>query len=88
FAQVEESFAKTEVIALRKSLKELPAEYLDPLLLQVLGGYSCDEIGEILDIKSGAVMTRLFRARKKLRAILEDDGSEIDIDGQDNIVEI
>ena len=88
FAQVEDSFAKTEVIALRNSLKELPAEYLDPLLLQVLGGYSCDEIGEIMDIKPGAVMTRVFRARKKLRAILEDDDSDIDIDEQDNIAEI
>lgn len=88
FAQVEDSFAKVEVIALRKSLKDLPTEYLEPLLLQVLGGYTCDEIGEMLDIKSGAVMTRLFRARKKLRAILEDDGSDIDIDGQDNIAEI
>lgn len=88
FAQIEDSFAKIEVIALRKSLKDLPAEYLEPLLLQVLGGYTCDEIGEMLDIKSGAVMTRLFRARKKLRALLEDDGSDIDIDGQDNITEI
>ncbi len=88
FAQVEDSFAKTEVIALRKSLKDLPAEYLEPLLLQVLGGYSCDEIGEMLDIKSGAVMTRLFRARKKLRALLEEDDSEIEIDEQENIAEI
>ena len=42
----------------------------------MLGGYSCEEIGEIMDIKPGAVMTRVFRARKKLRAILEDDGLE------------
>ena len=88
FAHIDDSFAKTEVIALRKSLKDLPAEYLEPLLLQVLGGYSCDEIGEVLNIKSGAVMTRLFRARKKLRALLEDDGSDIELDGQDNIAEI
>lgn len=76
FAQIEDSFAKTEVIALRESLKELPEEYLEPLLMQVLGGYTCDEIGEVLNIKSGAVMTRLFRARKKMQALLEDDGSE------------
>ena len=86
FAQIDDTFAKTEVIALRKSLKDLPEEYLEPLLLQVLGGYSCDEIGEIVGIKSGAVMTRLFRARKKLRATLEDDGS--DIDEPSNIAEI
>lgn len=79
FVQLEDDFAKTEVIALRECLKELPREYLDPLLLQVLGGYTCEEIGDILGIKSGAVMTRVFRARKKLRAVLEDDGdSEIE----------
>ena len=88
FAHVEDSFAKTEVIALRKSLKDLPEEYLEPLLMQVLGGYTCEEIGEILDIKAGAVMTRLFRARKKLRSILEDDGSEIEMDSQNNVTEI
>ena len=75
FEQLEDDFAKVEVIALRKSLKDLPEEYLEPLLLQVLGGYTCDEIAEIMGIKSGAVMTRVFRARKKLRAILEDDGT-------------
>ena len=88
FAQVDDIFAKTEVIALRKSLKELPEDYLEPLLMQVLGGYTCDEIGEMLNIKSGAVMTRLFRARKKLRAILEDDDSELEMDDKDNIAEI
>ena len=84
FVQLEDTFAKTEIIALRKSLKELPEEYLEPLLLQVLGGYTCDEIGEIMGIKSGAVMTRVFRARKKLRAILEEDGS----DDSEKIIEI
>jgi len=88
FAQIEDSFAKTEVIALRESLKSLPEEYLEPLLMQVLGGYTCDEIGEMLNIKSGAVMTRLFRARKKMRALLEDDGSDLEMDDQDNIEEI
>ena len=84
FVQLEDTFAKTEIIALRNSLKELPEEYLEPLLLQVLGGYTCDEIGEIMGIKSGAVMTRVFRARKKLRAILEEDGS----DDSEKIIEI
>ena len=79
FAQVEDSFAKTEVIAVRESLKELPEEYLEPLILQVLGGYTCEEIGEIMGIKSGAVMTRVFRARKKLRAILDGDDEQSEI---------
>ena len=75
FVKLEDDFAKTEVIALRECLKELPEEYLEPLLLQVLGGYTCEEIGKILGIKAGAVMTRVFRARKKLRVILGDDGT-------------
>ena len=33
-------------------------------------------------------MTRLFRARKKLRAILEDDGPELELDNQDKVTEI
>jgi len=33
-------------------------------------------------------MTRLFRARKKMRALLEDDDLELELDDKDNVVEI
>jgi len=59
-----------EAFALRNALKKLPADYREPLEMQVLGGFSCDEIAEILDISASAVMTRLFRARKKMRQTL------------------
>lgn len=45
----------------------LPATYREPLLLQVLGGFSCAEIAAMLDTSEGAVMTRLTRARQALR---------------------
>jgi RNA polymerase sigma-70 factor (ECF subfamily) len=45
----------------------LPETYREPLLLQVLGGFSCAEIGHILGTTEGAVMTRLTRARQALR---------------------
>lgn len=45
----------------------LPLAYREPLLLQVLGGFSCAEIGGMLGISAGAVMTRLTRARQALR---------------------
>jgi RNA polymerase sigma-70 factor (ECF subfamily) len=61
---------RPEAYALRNALKRLPAEYREPLEMQVLGGFSCNEIANILDISSSAVMTRLFRARKKMRQIL------------------
>jgi RNA polymerase sigma-70 factor (ECF subfamily) len=59
-----------EALWLRRALHELPAEYAEPLLLQVLGGYRCEEIATALGIGTGAVMTRLFRARQRLRAAL------------------
>ncbi len=50
---------------------ELPIAYREPLLLQVLGGYSCAEIAEMIGTTEGAVMTRLTRARQALRANLD-----------------
>lgn len=46
---------------------QLPASYREPLLLQVLGGFSCAEIATMLGTSAGAVMTRLTRARAALR---------------------
>ena len=45
----------------------LPETYREPLLLQVLGGFSCAEIAAMLGTTEGAVMTRLTRARQALR---------------------
>ncbi|MDX1594077.1 MAG: sigma-70 family RNA polymerase sigma factor [Gammaproteobacteria bacterium] len=66
----EEYDTSTEAFVLRRALEALPEEYREPLVLQVIGGYSTEEIAEQMGIKAGAVMTRLFRARKKLREVL------------------
>lgn len=50
------------------ALLALPEEYREPLVLQVLMGYSTDEIARHLGLTSGAVLTRLCRARQKLRS--------------------
>lgn len=65
-----------EADALRRALNSISERYSEPLVLQVIGGYSCREIGEIIGVSEGAVMTRLFRARNKLREILEGDARE------------
>lgn len=65
--------ATLETLALRRAMSNLSEAYREPLLLQVLGGYSCDEIAGLLNLSTGAVMTRLFRARQKLRTLLEGD---------------
>lgn len=66
----------TEAFALRRALDELDVQYRDPLLLQVIGGFSCREIAEMLSLKTNTVLTRLFRARKMLRARLENEATE------------
>ncbi len=57
----------TEAFVLRRALEKLPEEYREPLLLQVVHGYSQKEIAQRLGITSAGVGTRLFRARQKLR---------------------
>jgi RNA polymerase sigma-70 factor (ECF subfamily) len=62
----------TEAFVMRRALAGLDPDYRDPLLLQVVGGFSCKEIGRILDLNTNTVLTRLFRARKAMRDKLTD----------------
>lgn len=48
-------------------VRMLPEAYREPLLLQVIGGFSCGEIARMLGTSEGAIMTRLTRARQALR---------------------
>lgn len=61
-----------DVREVRAAMLKLAPEYREPLVLQVLLGHTAEEIGEIIGIRSGAVLTRLYRARKQLRELLED----------------
>jgi RNA polymerase sigma-70 factor (ECF subfamily) len=61
-------------IAMCEALHALPESYREPLLLQVLGGFSCKEIASVMNMTSGAVMTRLSRARLALRRGVSDRG--------------
>lgn len=63
-----------EESTLRAAIAQLDAKYREPLVLQVLGGYSCAEIASELGIGEAAVMTQVFRARQKLKALLDDSG--------------
>ena len=53
------------------ALQALPPEAREILLLRELGGASYDEIAAALDLDLGTVKSRIFRARKKLCALLE-----------------
>lgn len=63
---------QTEVNLLRRAMADLDPKYREPIVLQVVGGFSCDEIASILGITRSAVMTQLFRARQKLKDALVD----------------
>lgn len=67
---IPEREADADAAALRQALQRLPDEYREPLVLQVIGGFSADEIGRIIGASAPAVLTRLFRARQKLRTVL------------------
>ncbi len=58
---------------LRLAISQLDDKYRLPLVMQVFGGYSCQEIADELDCSTSAVMTQLFRARQKLKVALTDD---------------
>ena len=51
----------------RQAIYRLEDDYREPLVLQVLMGHSTKEIAELMDIRPGAVLTRLHRARNKLK---------------------
>jgi RNA polymerase sigma-70 factor, ECF subfamily len=58
---------------MRAALFKLPDEYREPLVLQVLMGYSTAEIARELNLSGPAVLTRLFRARHQLRELCGED---------------
>jgi len=62
-----------ELNDLREAIYGLEDDYREPLVLQVLMGYSTNEIAELMGLKQGAVLTRLHRARLKLKEEVADE---------------
>lgn len=58
---------------LLRQIESLEPEYSEPLILQIIGGFSGDEIAQLLALNLNTVNTRLFRARKQLRDLLNSD---------------
>lgn len=56
---------------LQRLILKLEVEYREPLFLQVIGGFSGEEIAEILELNLNTVMTRLFRARNQLKEMMD-----------------
>lgn len=60
----------TEAFTLRRAIEQLPEDYREPLLLQVIHGFSQKEIAKKLNITPAGAGTRLFRAKQKMRELL------------------
>ncbi|GAA5138922.1 sigma-70 family RNA polymerase sigma factor [Thalassotalea piscium] len=58
---------------LREKIAKMPEEYREPLVLQVIGGFSGEEIAQLLTLNKNTVMTRLYRARMQLKDALEQE---------------
>ena len=56
--------------ALERALERLPTEFREVLVLRELEGMSYKEIGTVVGVPVGTVMSRLARARERLRRSL------------------
>jgi len=56
--------------ALSRAISMLSDDYKEPLILQVIMGFSGEEIANQLGLNKNTVMTRLFRAKKQLAQLL------------------
>ncbi|SEH06951.1 ECF RNA polymerase sigma factor SigW [Candidatus Venteria ishoeyi] len=70
-----DSIQEREHYGLQRAIARLEVEYREPLVLQVVGGFSGEEIAQILEMNPNTVATRLFRARAQLKALYQDEQS-------------
>lgn len=62
-----------DVDDMRAAIFRLDDDYREPLVLQVLMGFSTQEIADMMALTQGAVLTRLHRARNKLMEQVRSD---------------
>jgi len=70
FAEGETQEQLAEQRMLQKAIAQLELEFREPLLLQLIGGFTTSEIAELLALNQNTVLTRLYRARNKLKQLL------------------
>ncbi|HLY18923.1 MAG TPA: sigma-70 family RNA polymerase sigma factor [Bryobacteraceae bacterium] len=64
--------ARAERESIRAALEQLPVLYREVIVLREFEGLSYQEIAEIVHCPAGTVMSRLDRARKRLRTLLSE----------------
>ena len=64
-------FKKVERNLVRQAIENLPDQYREIVVLRDIEGFSYHEIATVLECPAGTVMSRLARAREKLRQLLD-----------------
>lgn len=67
----EDSENRERLETVEKVIQQLPEKLKEVLILKAYGEYSYEEIADALRIRTGTVMSRLFRAREKLTEALK-----------------
>jgi RNA polymerase sigma-70 factor (ECF subfamily) len=68
----EERLAQQHTVTLvRAALEQLPADFREVIVLREIEGLSYKEIAEVVHVPIGTVMSRLARARERLRSVLK-----------------
>jgi RNA polymerase sigma factor (sigma-70 family) len=62
--------------SLSRALDQLPPEFREVIVLRELEGLSYREIGEVVGVPAGTVMSRLSRARERLQRALRAEDRE------------
>lgn len=68
--EIAASASDPDLERMRRALFQLDDGYREPLALQVLLGHSVREIAELMSLPEATVLTRLHRARNRLRQAL------------------
>ncbi|HZU13853.1 MAG TPA: RNA polymerase sigma factor [Chloroflexota bacterium] len=68
---LQEGVARQDLVM--RVLRRLPQQHAQPLLLQIVAGMTCREIGEALGCTEGAAKVRLLRARESFRQAYADE---------------
>jgi RNA polymerase sigma-70 factor (ECF subfamily) len=79
--QLERMIAREQAGIVRKTLETLPPEQKSAFILKTFDNMSYEQMSEVMECSIGTVMSRLFRARQKLRKALQ--AAETEKDGFD-----
>ena len=81
-SQLERMIASEQAAIVKEALNDLPPDQKAVFILKTYDDMSYEQMAEVMDCSIGTVMSRLFRARRKLKRALELAEPEKDIDDE------